>query len=94
MITLQIEHRITDYPTWRRAFDRFQGVRERAGVVADRVRAPVGDPQRLAIELDFGTVEQARAFRDFLIAEVWSTPDAAPALVGVPDIRLLRDPAD
>ncbi len=94
MITLHIEHRISDYPTWRQAFARFGAARDRAGVVADRVRCPVDDPQFIMIELDFETVERATAFRDFLITEVWSTPTAAPALVGAPQTRLLRQPAE
>ncbi len=94
MITLQIEHRISDYPTWRRAFARFGDARDRAGVIADRVRHPVDDPHLLMIELDFDTVERAAAFRDFLITEVWSTPSNAPALVGAPRTRLLQCPAE
>ncbi|MFC7619168.1 hypothetical protein [Microlunatus sp. GCM10028923] len=94
MITLQIEHRISDYPTWRRAFDRFRDVRDRSGVLADRVRSPIDDPLSLIIELDFATADQAAGFRDFLIGKVWSSADTAPALVGAPVTRLLRRPED
>jgi hypothetical protein len=94
MITLHIEHRISDYPTWRRAFARFEGARDQAGVLADRVRHPVDDPHLLMIELDFDTVERATAFRDFLTTQVWTTPASAPALVGAPRTRLLRRPAE
>lgn len=94
MITLHIEHRISDYPTWRRAFDRFRDVRERSGVLADRVRSPLDDPRSLIIELDFATTEQALRFRDFLISKVWSSADSAPALVGDAATRLLRRPED
>jgi hypothetical protein len=34
MFTLSIEHRITDFPTWKTAFDRFAEARDQAGVLA------------------------------------------------------------
>jgi hypothetical protein len=94
MITLHIEHRINDYSTWRQAFARFGDARDRAGVLADRVRHPLDDPHLLMIELDFDTVERATAFRDFLITEIWATPTSAPALVGAPLTQLLQRPAE
>jgi hypothetical protein len=36
MYTLTIEHAITDFSTWKTAFDLFSDARAQAGVVADR----------------------------------------------------------
>lgn len=47
MFTLSIEHAITDYPTWKVAFDRFAAAREQAGVLGARIRRPVDDRQHL-----------------------------------------------
>jgi hypothetical protein len=90
MFTLTIEHTITDLPTWKAAFDRFADARAQAGVMADRLRRPVGDSQHLVIELDFETIEQAEAFHQFLTTVVWANPDASPALVGTPTTRILE----
>jgi hypothetical protein len=90
MFTLTIEHAITDFPTWKVAFDRFADARNRAGVLAHRIRRPVDDRQYLIIELDFETNESAEAFRRFLTTVVWSNPDASPALSGSPITRILE----
>jgi hypothetical protein len=90
MFTLRIEHMITDFPTWKGAFDRFSGARSQAGVRASRIRRPVDDPRYLVIDLDFETKEQAEAFRTFLARVIWSNPDNAPALAGAPTSRILE----
>jgi hypothetical protein len=89
VFTLSIEHAISDFPTWKGAFDRFAETRAQAGVLGHRIRHPLGDPLRLVIELDFDTAEGAQAFGRFLRDVVWSTPDASPALVGTPVARVL-----
>jgi hypothetical protein len=90
MFTLSIEHEITDYLTWKTAFDRFAAAREQAGVLGDRIRRPVDDLQHLVIELDFKTRDGAEDFRDFLTTVVWPNPDASPALSGRPTTRILE----
>lgn len=90
MYTLSIEHAISDFATWKQAFDRFAGARAQAGVLSDRIRRPVDDRTYLVIELDFETEDRAQAFRDFLTAVVWSNPEASPALAGTPTTRVLE----
>ena len=90
MSTLQIEHRITDYATWRAAFDRFAPSRERAGVRAHRIRQPLGDDHYVIVELDFDDAEGARGFLEFLREVVWATPANSPALDGAPEARILE----
>lgn len=90
MFTLAIEHAITDFPTWKTAFDRFAEARAQAGVVSDRIRRPVDDRNHLVIELDFRDQDQAEAFRQFLTTVVWANPDASPALSGRPSTRILE----
>lgn len=88
--TLHIEHSITDYATWRTAFDSFTAVRREAGVLAERVARPVDDPEYIVVDLDFGSTAQAGAFLRFLTDHVWSSATAAPALVGRPRTAILR----
>lgn len=84
MVTLHIEHPITDYRTWRDAFDGFAEIRRSSGVLAERVARPLDDPGAIVVDLDFGGATEARAFVDFLESVVWASADASPALAGRP----------
>jgi hypothetical protein len=86
--TLHIEHAITDFPTWRSAFDRFAEARERAGVRQHRILRPVDDDRYIIVDLDFDSPAAAEAFGTFLRTQVWSSPGSAPALVGTPATRI------
>jgi hypothetical protein len=90
MATLRIEHPITDYDTWSGAFARFGDRRREAGVRRWRVARPVDDPRYVAVDLDFDSIESARAFERFLRTQVWTTPVNAPALAGNPTTRILE----
>jgi hypothetical protein len=90
MFTLSIEHAISDFPTWKQAFDRFADARQSAGVVSHRIRRPVADPHYLVIELEFDAKEGADNFRQFLDNVVWTNREASPALVGEPRTRILE----
>lgn len=89
MNTLRIQHPITDFATWKEAFDRFAGLREQAGVRAQRISRPVDDPSFVFIDLDFDSVDAATGFEQILRTRVWSTPANSPALVGEPVTRIL-----
>ena len=93
MPTLHIEHRITDFDTWRSAFDRFGGARRQAGVRAQRVLRPVDDPTYVVIDLDFDTTAEAEAFLRFLNTRVWAIRENAPALAGTPETMILEPAA-
>lgn len=90
MPTLHIEHEITDFALWSTAFERFAEQRRRAGVRAHRLQRPVDDPHFVVIDLDFDTIEEAKAFLGFLRTEVWTSSENAPALVGAPEVRILE----
>jgi hypothetical protein len=91
LATLHIEHAISDLQTWLGAFGRFAEARQRAGVKAQRVAQPVDDEHYIYVELNFDTVEQAEAFKNFLETKVWSSPDAAPAFQVAPRARILNE---
>ena len=90
MTTLHIEHPITDFATWRSAYDRFADHRRQAGVFADRVQQPVDDDRYVVVDLDFPTREQAQRFLGFLESTVWASRESSPALAGTPRTRLLE----
>ena len=50
MVTLHIEHPITDYRTWRAAFDGFAQRRTDGGVRAARIAQPVDDQHYIVID--------------------------------------------
>jgi hypothetical protein len=91
MATLHIEHPISDLETWLGAFGRFAEARAQAGVTAQRVHQPIDDDRYIYVELDFDEAEQAEAFKGFLENNVWSNPDASPALAGTPRARVLTE---
>jgi hypothetical protein len=94
MPTLHIEHPITDFATWRAAFDRFAEARRAAGVRGHRLQQPVDDPRYVVVDLDFDTVDQAAGFLQFLQTKVWSVPANSPALVGSPQAKILAPAGD
>ena len=91
MATLHIEHGITDFTSWKAAFDRFADRRREAGVTAHRIHQPHDDATYVVLQLDFPSIEQAQAFRTFLETRVWSAPANSPALKGDPRVRVLVD---
>lgn len=93
MPTLHIEHPISDYETWRGAFDRLGDVRRKAGVISGRVARPVDDPKYIVVTLDFDTTEHATGFLRFLETQVWTSSTAAPALHGRPRTVILETEA-
>jgi hypothetical protein len=88
MPTLIIEHSISDFDLWHDAFMRFAARRREGGVLHERIMQPVDDPHYVLIELEFGTLDAARGFQQFLETQVWSTPASSPALVGSPRARI------
>jgi hypothetical protein len=91
MPTLHIEHPISDYDTWKDAFDRFAEARGKAGVTSHRIRQPENDPAFIVVDLEFDEAGQAHAYLGFLRENVWSSTDNAPALAGDPVARVLVD---
>ena len=89
MATLHIEHPITDYPTWKGAFDRFAEMRTKAGVTGCRIHQPADDPGYVILQLDFPSIEQAKGLQQMLETRVWTSPEQSPALAGVPRARVL-----
>lgn len=89
MVTLHIEHPVTDFGTWEAAFGRFAEARERAGVCGHRILRPVDDDRYVVIELDFRTTGEAEEFLNFLRTSVWASEKNAPALAGAPQARIL-----
>jgi len=89
MPTLHIEHPISDFATWKAAFDRFADMRRQSGVLAERIQQPVDDSRYVVVDLDFAGTEGAERFLAFLQTQVWSSPANSPALAGAPQTKIL-----
>jgi hypothetical protein len=90
MATLQIEHPISDLPTWLAAFDGFADARREAGVLAQRVQQPVDDDKYIVVDLEFETIDDAAKFKEFLETVIWQSRDLSPGLAGTPRARILQ----
>ncbi len=61
MTTLRIEHKISNFDGWKKAFDSDPINRKKSGVTRYRIYRPVGIADFVIIELDFDNIEQAQA---------------------------------
>ncbi len=93
MPVLHIEHEISELAVWLDAFKRFAPAREAAGVTRTEVYQRNDDPNHVVINLSFENLDAATKFREFLISQIWSSPNSAPALVGLPTAHVLEEVA-
>ena len=89
MSTLHIEHSISDFVSWKAAFDRAAPLRAKGQVRAYDIHQPVGDPSYVMVRLEFDEESAAHAFLTTL-EQLWKNPDATPALRGTPRARILE----
>jgi hypothetical protein len=61
MFTVRIEHPVSDYETWKTAFDDDPIGRERSGVRRHTVLRSTDDPNHVLIDLEFGSRDEAEA---------------------------------
>ncbi len=84
---VHIEHTVGDYERWKTAFDSDPVGRQQGGVRRYRVLRLLDDPDRVAIELEFGDRATATAFGERLTA-LWAGPVAVDLGLGQPEVRL------
>lgn len=71
MIVLQIEHNVSSYDGWKKAFDNDPIDRKKSGVKRYQVYTSVEDPKYVVIDLYFDSVEEStRALKALQI--LWS----------------------
>jgi hypothetical protein len=81
MATLQIEHGVGDFETWKHAFDSDPVGREAGGVRRYTIYRPADDPNRVVVDLEFDSQGEAEAFGQKL-RELWSARSADLGLEG------------
>ena len=80
MATLHIENTVRDFEEWKAVFDKFDRFRAEKGMRAYRMSRQVDDPNKVTIDLDFDSLEEATAFRGAL-EQIWQTPQSRQQLV-------------
>jgi len=60
MHILRIEHPISDFNGWKKAFDSDPVGRRKLAVRRYRISRPIDDPKYVMIDLEFDTAEQAQ----------------------------------
>ncbi|MDQ3142139.1 MAG: hypothetical protein M3Q56_07825 [Bacteroidota bacterium] len=60
MTTLRIEHKISNYDGWKKAFDSDPINRKKSGVKRYRIYRPTDNEKFVVIDLDFDNLEQAQ----------------------------------
>ena len=90
MHILRIEHPIRDFDTWKEAFDRDPVGRQQSGVRRYRVLRPIDDPNYIMVDLEFDSSSEAEALLDALWRNVWGSQQAASALLGSPQARIVE----
>ena len=78
---LRMRYELEDYDAWRAMFDRDPLDRGGSGVVSHRISRDADNDALVLVDLDFGTVAEASAFRErlrVLLADP-STPAMAHA---------------
>jgi hypothetical protein len=89
MPTVQFEHAIRDFTTWKAAFDRDPIDRQGLGVRRHWVARPLDDPNYVVGELEFDTTAEAQAC-GIALRDLWNSSAAAAALIGAPRLRIVE----
>jgi hypothetical protein len=90
MLTLRIEHAVTDFDEWKKVFHADPLQRKESGVLGYRVQRPVDDDAYALVDLQFGDRDAAETFAERLQV-LWASPQAAAALGGSPRTRILAE---
>jgi hypothetical protein len=57
-----VQHRVTDYDAWRKAYDKFETTHKTGGVTRQSVCRASGDPSNLPVTHGFATTAGAETF--------------------------------
>ncbi len=89
MPVLRITHATPDFDAWKKAFDDDPLRREQSGVRGHRVFRSIEDPNRVWIDLEFDTEDEAVALRARL-QELWQRVQKE-GLIGQPTTDIVEE---
>jgi ABC-type sugar transport system substrate-binding protein len=61
-VRMFIRHEVTDYATWRKAYDAFDATRKKLGVTGQAVYQSLDNANDVTVTHDFKTADKAKAF--------------------------------
>ena len=62
MTRMFVRHPVSDFATWKQAYDDFEDERSGMGVTGDAVFQSASDPNDVTVWHDFATLDAARSF--------------------------------
>ena len=62
MATLFVRHTVSDFNSWKKAYDEFDATRRSMGVTSDGVYQADGAPNDVTIYHEFNSMDAAKAF--------------------------------
>ena len=86
MIVLQIEHNVSSYDGWKKAFDNDPIDRKKSGVKRYQVYQSVEDPNYVVIDLYFDSIEESKSALNAL-QKLW--PKVQGTIMVNPKARML-----
>ena len=87
MATLHVENTVRDFDAWKAVFDKFDRFRAEKRVRSYRMSRQADDPSKVAVDLDFDSIEDASEFRGAL-EQIWQTPQSKAQLISHESPRL------
>ena len=87
MITLRIEHKISNYDGWKKTFDQDPINRKKSGVKHYRIFRPADDDNFVIIDLEFENMKEAKATQAAL-QNIWGKVEGS--LIFGPKVSILN----
>jgi hypothetical protein len=87
-IILRIEHTVSNFDSWKTAFDSDPVDRQKSGVRRYRILRPTDDPNYVMIDLEFDGLKQAEDFRSAL-RNLWGSTEAQKVMQN-PKLRIVE----
>lgn len=87
MVTLQIEHPVRDFASWKTAFDTYNAFRAESRVHRYQICRLIDDPNHVIINLDFAHVSEADTFLATM-RQLWDRVEGK--LIDRPQARMIE----
>lgn len=88
MIHVLVRHKVSDFTSWKQAFDAHLHARMAAGETGCRVFQSVEDPREVTLLLDWDSVDKARRF---VSSNDLRNAMQGAGVVGDPDVHYVQD---
>ena len=91
MSTILIKHKVSDYSTWKNAFDNFADFRKSSGEKSFRILHQESDPNDLTLLFEWDSQQNAESF---LTSEKLKSTMQEAGVTEAPNIQFLNEVAE